>query len=67
RIQEQGIQFEEVPRNEEVVLVAFLDTGKELLFASQSVTTKKNMEMPILNLKPMSKVEFSAAMTDVAN
>jgi hypothetical protein len=67
RIQEQGIQFEEVPRNEEVVLVAFLDTGKELLFASQSVTAKKNMEMPILSLKPMSKVEFSAAMTDVAN
>lgn len=67
RIQEQGIQFEEVPRNEEVVLVAFLDTGKELLFASQSVTAKKNMEMPILNLKPMSKVEFSDAMTDVAN
>jgi hypothetical protein len=67
KIQEQGIQFEEVPLNEEVVLVAFLDTGKELLFATESVTAKKNMEMPILILKPMSKVEFSDAMATVAN
>jgi len=67
RIQKQAIQFEAVPQNEEAVVVAFLDTGKELLFASESVITKKNMEMPVLVLKSMSKVEFGDAMTSVAN
>ncbi len=66
-IQKQNVQFEEVPRNEEVVLVAFLDTGKEILFASQSIKATKNMEKPVLDLKPMSKVEFGDAMTTIAN
>jgi hypothetical protein len=66
-IQKQNIKFEQVPPNEEVVLVAFLDTGKEMLFASQRVKATKKMEKPVLVLKPMSKVEFNDAMTDIAN
>lgn len=66
-IQEQNIQFSDVPRNEEVVLVAFLDTGKELLFASKEVTAIKDMEMPILKMEAMSKVEFNNTMASIAN
>ena len=66
-LQQQKINFNNVPLDEEVVLVAFLDTGKELLFASQTVTATKKTETPVLILKSMSKVEFSDAMATVAN
>lgn len=66
-IQARNIKFQQVPRNEEVVLVAFLDTGKEIFFASKSVRATKNLETPVLVLKPMSKLAFNAAMAAVAN
>lgn len=66
-LQQQKINFDNVPLDEEVVLVAFLDTGKELLFASQTVTATKKIKKPVLILKSMSKVEFSDAMATVAN
>jgi hypothetical protein len=66
-LQQQKINFNNVPLDEEVVLVAFLDTGKELLFASQTVTATKKIKRPVLILKSMSKVEFSDAMATVAN
>lgn len=66
-IQEQNVQFEDVPKNEEVVLVAFLDTGKELLFASKEVRAEKDMEVSTLKLAPMSTVEFNNRMASIAN
>lgn len=66
-IQQQKVNFSSVPLNEEVVLVAFLDTGKEILFASQEVKATKKVKTPVLTLKPMSKAEFGDAMADVAN
>jgi len=66
-IEQQKIQFNDVPLNEEVVLIAFLDTGKEILFASKVIIAKKNIEMPELNLETISKVEFDAIMTTITN
>jgi hypothetical protein len=66
-IQEQKLKFSDVPKEEEVILVAFLDIGKEVLFASESVRATKNMEVPVLSLKSMSKAAFTNAMATVAN
>lgn len=66
-MKQQKINFSSVPLNEEVVLVAFLDTGKELLFATKEVKATKKTETPVLVLQSMSKVEFNDAMADVAN
>lgn len=66
-IQAQKIKFSDVPKEEEIILVAFLDTGKEVLFASQSMRATENMEVPVLTLKSMSKAAFTNAMAEVAN
>jgi hypothetical protein len=66
-MKQQKMNFSNVPLNEEVVLIAFLDTGKEILFASVEVKATKKTETPVLILEPMSKVEFNDAMADVAN
>lgn len=67
RIEQQNLKFNDVPVNQEVVLVAFLDTGKELLFASHDVKTIKNMPEQVLEMKPISKTVFDGAMTNLAN
>ncbi len=66
-LKQQKMKFSDVPKNEEVILVAFLDTGKELLFASYELTATKDIEIPPLHLKSMSKIDFDDAMASIAN
>lgn len=66
-MKQQKMNFRNVPLNEAVVLVAFLDTGKELLFATKEVTATKNTETPVLVLEVLPKVEFDNVMTNIAN
>ena len=67
-MQEQAaIKFERVPRNQEAVLVAFLDTGKEFLFASKEIETTKDLGRQDLVLKPMPKQQFEGAVAALAN
>lgn len=64
---QQYLKFEDVPQNEEVVLVAFLDTGMEQLLGTKECTALKNMDEQILEIQPMVKTDFDAAMASLAH
>ncbi len=57
------LNFERVPLNQEAVLVAFLDVGEEILFATQELNTEKGIDLQQLELKPIAKSAFQAKMS----
>ncbi|BDS15268.1 hypothetical protein [Aureispira anguillae] len=67
KVDQQNLEFENVPPNTEVVLIAFIDTGKEQLLATQELTTTKKMKTQVLEMKPLSKTDFEGAMANIAN
>lgn len=64
---EMQLTFERVPLGQEAVLVAFLDNGEEVLYASQPLNTQKIMDVQELDLKSVDRATFKNSMAGLAN
>jgi hypothetical protein len=54
--------FERVPLGQEAVLVAFLDIGDKVLFATQELSTEKKVSLQSLEMKIIDKASFQDSM-----
>jgi len=62
KIGDSKLIFERVPLDQEAVLVAFLDIGDEILFATQELSTKKGVSLQSLEMKAIDKASFQNSM-----
>lgn len=62
-----NLVFERVPLEQELVLVAFLDTGEKVLYSSKVLKSEKRMDLQKMDLQVLEEGKLKGTLAELAN